>query len=130
MTVVRTRPLSTNAHSAAVACQWSSRMAPGSIFMETPAIPLEIGNCSTVVSRAKLLPTSFAGDFSRANLNVGNSLPDRSGSGKLFMKLGSPASARRLPTRAASLASDGNFDLLLLDIHMPELDGFQVIEAI
>ena len=50
MTVVRTRPSITNAHSAAVACQCSSRMAPGSSFIETPAIPLEIGNCSTVAS--------------------------------------------------------------------------------
>ncbi len=31
---------------------------------------------------------------------------------------------------ALSLAEDGAFDLLLLDVHMPELDGFQVIKAI
>lgn len=31
---------------------------------------------------------------------------------------------------ALSLAEDGAFDLLLLDIHMPELDGFQVAQAI
>ncbi len=50
MTVVRTRPSMTNAHSAAVACQCSSRIAPGSSFIETPAIPLEIGSCLTVAS--------------------------------------------------------------------------------
>ena len=50
ITVVRTCPLWTNAHSAAVACQCNSRMAPGSIFIDTPAMPLEIGNCSTVAS--------------------------------------------------------------------------------
>ncbi len=50
ITVVRTRPSMTNAHSAAVACQCSSRMAPGSSFIDTPAIPLEIGNCLTVAS--------------------------------------------------------------------------------
>ena len=33
MTVVRTCPSMTNAHSAAVACQCSSRMAPGSSFI-------------------------------------------------------------------------------------------------
>ena len=49
-TVVRTRPLTTNAHSAAVACQWSSRITPGSSRIDTPAIPFEIGNCSTVAS--------------------------------------------------------------------------------
>jgi two-component system, sensor histidine kinase and response regulator len=32
--------------------------------------------------------------------------------------------------KALSLAEDGAFDLLLLDVHMPELDGFQVIQAI
>ena len=31
---------------------------------------------------------------------------------------------------ALSLAGEGGFDLLLLDVHMPELDGFQVIRAI
>src|SRR5437588_9524613 len=68
--------------------------------MDTPAIPLEIGSCSTVASRAKLRPTTFAFDFSRANLKVGSSLPETRGSGTLFMKLGSPASARRVPARA------------------------------
>ena len=48
--MVRTRPLSTKAHSAAVACQCSSRMAPGSSRIDTPAMPLEIGNCRTVAS--------------------------------------------------------------------------------
>ena len=32
--------------------------------------------------------------------------------------------------KALSLAEEGAFDLLLLDVHMPELDGFQVIQAI
>ena len=31
---------------------------------------------------------------------------------------------------ALSLAEEGGFDLLLLDIHMPELDGFGVVGAI
>jgi CheY-like chemotaxis protein/HPt (histidine-containing phosphotransfer) domain-containing protein len=31
---------------------------------------------------------------------------------------------------ALALAGEGGFDLLLLDVHMPELDGFQVIEAL
>src|SRR5207247_2518800 len=101
MTVVRTRPWSTSAHSAAVACQWSSRMPPGSSPMDTPEIPLEIGNCRAVASLAVLLPITRPFDFSRANLKVGNSLPETRGSGTLFMKLGSPASARRLPARAA-----------------------------
>src|ERR1700692_3254350 len=29
-----------------------------------------------------------------------------------------------------TLAEQGGFDLLLLDIHMPELDGFQVVQAV
>ncbi len=32
--------------------------------------------------------------------------------------------------QALALAEEGVFDLLLLDVHMPELDGFQVIQAI
>ncbi len=31
---------------------------------------------------------------------------------------------------ALDLAAEANFDLMLLDVHMPELDGFQVVEAI
>src|SRR5262249_30345805 len=31
---------------------------------------------------------------------------------------------------ALHLAGEGGFDLLLLDVHMPELDGFQVIQAV
>jgi PAS domain S-box-containing protein len=31
---------------------------------------------------------------------------------------------------ALAVAEEGNFDLLLLDIHMPELDGFQVVRAV
>src|SRR5262245_13443878 len=100
-TVVRTRPLVTNAHSAAVACQCSSRMTPGCSPMDTPAIPLEIGNCSTVASLAVPLLSAFPLDFSRANLNVGSFLPETRGSGTLFMKLGSPASAWRALVRAA-----------------------------
>ena len=32
--------------------------------------------------------------------------------------------------KVLSLAENGAFDLLFLDVHMPELDGFQVIQAI
>src|SRR4051812_17339200 len=44
-------------------------------------------------------------DFSSSNLNVGSSLPDRSGSGTLFEKLGSPAAAGFAPPAAAASAA-------------------------
>jgi len=31
---------------------------------------------------------------------------------------------------ALALAAEGGFDLLLLDVHMPEMDGFQVVRAV
>jgi CheY-like chemotaxis protein/HPt (histidine-containing phosphotransfer) domain-containing protein len=31
---------------------------------------------------------------------------------------------------ALSLVEEGGFDLMLLDVHMPELDGFQVVQAV
>ena len=44
-------------------------------------------------------------DFSSANLNVGNSLPDSTGSGTLFMKLGSPPAATRVAIVAVVAAA-------------------------
>ena len=82
ITVVRTRPSITKAHSAAVACQCNSRIAPGSSRMETPAMPLAIGNCSTVDSLPELLPMTLPSDFSSSYLKVGNSAPESSESGR------------------------------------------------
>ena len=50
ITVVRTLPFTTNAHSAAIACQCSSRMPPGFRRIETPAMLFDTGNSSTVAS--------------------------------------------------------------------------------
>jgi two-component system sensor histidine kinase/response regulator len=33
-------------------------------------------------------------------------------------------------TEALRLAKEGGFDVMLLDVHMPEMDGFQVVQAI
>src|SRR5450432_4259793 len=34
------------------------------------------------------------------------------------------------PREVLTLVEQGGFDLLLLDVHMPELDGFQVVHAV
>src|SRR6516165_12178819 len=49
---------------------------------------------------------TFPSDFSRANLKVGRSSPERSGSGTLFMKLGSPAAAGFAAATAAAASAE------------------------
>ena len=58
---------------------------PARAIIETPAMPLEIGSCSTVASLPTLPPITLPADFSSSNLNVGSSLPDSSGSGTLLL---------------------------------------------
>jgi hypothetical protein len=74
-------------------------------FIETPEIPLEIGNCSTVNSLPKLPSITRPCDFPSSNLKVGSSLPASIGSRMLFMKLESLASARLVPTRPAAVVA-------------------------
>jgi len=64
MTVVRTRPVTTNAHSAALACQCSSRMPPGLRRIDTPAMPVEMGSCRTVACRAEPPSVTWPGSLS------------------------------------------------------------------
>src|SRR5882672_5733698 len=52
ITVVRTLPSRTNAHSAAMECQCSSRNPPGFNCIITPAMLCDIGNSSTDASLA------------------------------------------------------------------------------
>src|SRR5207244_3716152 len=52
-----------------------------------------------------LPPMVFPSDFSKANLKVGRSLPAKSGSGTLFMNVGSPAATRPVPAIAAVAAA-------------------------
>ena len=49
---------------------------------------------------------------------------------KLLVKRGHAARVVRDGREALSLANAADFDLLLLDVHMPELDGFEVIRLI
>ncbi len=81
-------------------------MTPGSRRIETPAIPLEIGNCTTVASLPKLPPIARPSDFSSANLKVGKSLPESNGSGRLFLKAKSSSAAAFIPTRLAAVAAE------------------------
>ncbi|MGA2232115.1 MAG: response regulator, partial [Tepidisphaeraceae bacterium] len=49
---------------------------------------------------------------------------------ELFRQKGHRAQIVGDGREALALATGGDFDLLLLDIHMPEMDGFQVVRAI
>jgi two-component system, sensor histidine kinase and response regulator len=49
---------------------------------------------------------------------------------KLLARRGHEVTLARNGRDALALAAGGGFDLLLLDVHMPEMDGFQVVEAI
>jgi CheY-like chemotaxis protein len=49
---------------------------------------------------------------------------------QLLVRRGHQARLASDGREALSLAEDGGFDLLLLDVHMPELDGFQVVQAV
>ncbi|BBO30772.1 hybrid sensor histidine kinase/response regulator [Lacipirellula parvula] len=49
---------------------------------------------------------------------------------QLLRQRGHGVTLARNGREALTLASNGAFDLLLLDLHMPELDGFQVVAAI
>src|SRR5205807_8794196 len=49
---------------------------------------------------------------------------------QLLVRRGHRARLANNGREAVSLAAEGAFDVLLLDIHMPELDGFQVVQAI
>ena len=49
---------------------------------------------------------------------------------QLLVRRGHRVRLARNGREALSLANESAFDLLLLDIHMPELDGFQVVQAV
>jgi CheY-like chemotaxis protein len=49
---------------------------------------------------------------------------------QLFIRRGHTAHIASNGKEAVALAAEGKFDLLLLDIHMPEMDGFAVAQAI
>jgi CheY-like chemotaxis protein len=49
---------------------------------------------------------------------------------QLLGRRGHPVRLANNGREALGLASEGSFDLLLLDVHMPELDGFQVVRAV
>ena len=61
--------------------------------MEAPAKDLEMGKLIAVAALTELPPLTLPFCFSSWNLNVGSSLPEVTGSGRLFMKETSPAFA-------------------------------------
>ena len=49
---------------------------------------------------------------------------------ELLARRGHRVRTARDGREALGLAAEGTFDLLMLDVHMPELDGFEVVRAI
>ncbi len=49
---------------------------------------------------------------------------------KSLLKLGITSLAANSGTEAITMVRDGKFDLILMDIHMPEMNGFEATEAI
>src|SRR5580704_1178376 len=91
--VVWHRPVSTNAHSAASACQCNSRIAPGCRRIDTPARPSATGICLTVDSFA--VPAAYT----RPVCDSIGYRKDGSGSGGSPSSLAGPAGlARRAPS--------------------------------
>ena len=54
----------------------------------------------------------------------------RAAPGAILVRRGHRVRLANNGREALALAEDEVFDLLLLDVHMPELDGFQVVQAI
>jgi PAS domain S-box-containing protein len=76
---------------------------------------------------------SGAGERPRAPLHILVAEDNEFNAQLLEMLLGGRGHRVRLANNgreALSLTREGGFDLLLLDVHMPELDGFQVIQAV
>src|SRR5262249_24060537 len=84
----------------------------GSSVMETPAMPLDMGSCLTVASRAELPPRTFPSDSSRSNRKVGSSLPSSKGSGLLMAPISARPSEEMADRPATALIVPRNFRLV------------------
>ena len=63
-------------------------------------------------------------------LVVDDDRPQAEEFGVLLRQAGCAVTLASNGREALTLAEQGGFDLLLLDVHMPELDGFQVVQAV
>lgn len=102
----------------------TSRVGEGSTF--SFSIPLVIAQTSTIAGLASAPPTSGTGKCLVVDDNAVNRLVAQ----KILLKLGWNVELASGGQEAIALGSSGNYDLILMDVQMPGVDGLQATKEL